>query len=241
MVAVAVVLASFLVVLAISEIVSIKNKIKEGKDIGKNTISITGEGKVLAKPEIGQVDLSVMTEAKTVSPAVSENTSKMNKITQGMKELGIKEEDLKTIDYNIYPKYQYLAGKSEIIGYEVRQTLRVKVRDLDKTGQVLEKAASLGANLVGSLEFTFDEPEKLKDEAREKAILNAKKKAEDLASSLGVKLGKIVSFTESTEPEPSPSYYGALKEGMGGGGEEPQIQTGQNEIEARVTLTYEIY
>lgn len=241
MVAVAVVLASLLVVLAISEIVSIKNKIKEGKDIGKNTISITGEGKVLAKPDIGQIDLSVTTEAKTVSPTVSENTSKMNKITQGMKELGIKEEDLKTANYNIYPKYQYLAGKSEIIGYEVTQTLRVKIRDLEKVGQILEKATLLGANQVSKLEFTFDEPEKLKDEARQKAISNAKKKAEDLASSLGVKLGKVVSFTESAEPEPSPSYYGALKEGVGGGGEEPQIQTGQNEIEARVILTYEIY
>lgn len=240
MLAVAVILAFLLVILAVSEIASIKNKIKEGKQIGKNTISITGQGKVLAKPDIGQIDLSVVTEAKTVSPAVSENTSKMNKIIGAMKDLGIKEEDLKTVSYNIYPKYQYLAGKSEIIGYEVNQTLKVKIRDLEKVGQILEKAASLGANQVGSLEFTFDEPEKLKDEAREKAISNAKKKAEDLVKILEVKLGKVVSFTESTEPEPTPFYYEVAK-GLGGGGETPEIQTGQNEIEARVTLIYEIY
>lgn len=234
------ILSLLLLVLTISEITSIKNKVKEGREIGKNTISINGQGKGLAKPEIGQVDLSVVTEAKTVSPAVSENTSKMNKIIGAMKDLDIKEEDLKTISYNIYPRYQYKEGKSEIIGYEVSQTLRVKIRDLDKTSQILEKGADLGANLVGSLNFTFDEPEKLKDQARQKAILSAKRKAEDLTKVLGVRLGKIVGFTESTEPEPTPFYYEALK-GVGGGGEEPQIQTGQNEIEARVTLTYEIY
>lgn len=238
-VGVAGILSLLLLILAVSEIVSIKNKIKEGKQIGKNTISITGQGKVLVKPEIGQIDLAVVTEAKTVSVAQTENTSKMNKIIKAMKDLGIKEEDLKTVSYNINPRYQYKEGKSEIIGYEASQTLRVKIRDLEKVGQILEKGASLGANQVGSLEFTFDEPEKLKDEAREKAISNAKKKAEDLVKVLGVKLGKVVSFTEITEPVPIPFYHEAKS--LGGGGETPQIQTSQNEIEARVILTYEIY
>ena len=154
----------------------------------------------------------------------------------------IKEEDLKTTNYNINPTYQYTSGRSVIIGYDVTQTLQAKIRDLTKVSAVLDKAAALGANQVGSLGFTFDEPEKLNDEAREKAIDDAKDKAEGLAEKLGVELGKVVSFSESTNGVPSPAYYSAKEGyGVGGGGAAPDIQTGQNEIVITVNLAYEIY
>ena len=239
-------LSLFLLVLIIDGAVMIGNKIKESRYIGQgaqyqNTINVAGEGKVLGKPDIGQIDLSVVTPSKTVEQGQKENTEKMNKITQTMKELGIKENDLKTIGYNIYPRYQYLVGKSEIIGYETSQTLRVKIRQLEKVGQILGQAASLGANQIGSLSFIFDEPEKLKTEARQVAVANAKQKADDLAKSLGVKLGKLASFSESVFGEPMPLY---AKEGYGiggGGNGAPQIEAGQNEIIINVNLTYEIY
>lgn len=244
-VAVAGVLILLLAVLVVSEVAGVVNKIKEGRYIGqgaqyKNTISVSGEGKVLAKPDIGQVDLSVISDAATVAAAQKDNTEKMNKITKAMKDLGIKEEDLKTASYNISPRYQYLAGKSTIIGYEVTQTLEVKIRDLDKVGEILGQAAALGANQVGSLIFTFDNPEKLKEEARQKAIANAKEKAEDLAKILGIRLGKIASFSEMVAPEPIPMYYAEKGYGVGGGAA-PEIQTGQNEIQVNVSLQYEIY
>ncbi len=244
--AVAIVLILFLAVLAISGIVDINNKIKEGRYIGqstqyKNTISISGEGKVLAKPDIGQVDLSVVSDAVTVAAAQKDNTDKMNKITKAMKDLGVAEEDLKTVNYSIYPRYQYIKGKSEIIGYEVSQTLGVKIRNLDKAGDILGKAASSGANQVGSLTFTFDDPEALKSEARQKAVANAKQKAEDLAKGLGVTLGKITSFSENVFGEPIPIYAQESLGIGGGGGAAPEIQTGQNEIQVNVTLSYEIY
>lgn len=237
-VAVGVVLVLFLAVLSV-------NGIKESKYIGHteaNTINVSAQGKVLAKPDIGQIDLSVVTQATTVSAAVSDNNQKMNKITQAMKELGIAEEDLKTASYNINPSYQYSAGKSTIIGYEVSQTLQVKIRDLNKASQILEKAASLGANQVGSLSFTIDDEEKLKDEARQQAVEKAKKKAEEMENKLGIRLGRIIGFSEYDVD--SPSFY----DGFGGigGGESvkavpaPEIQTGQNEIVVNVDLIYEV-
>ncbi len=237
------VVALFLVIFLGVETVKVY---KESRYIGqglqyKNTINISGEGKVLAAPDIGQVSLSVISDAKTVAAALRDNTTKMNKVTKSMKDSGIKEEDMKTTNYNISPRYQYLSGKSEIIGYEVSQTLEVKIRDLDKVGGILEKAAAAGANQVGSLSFTFDDVEKLKVEARQKAIDNAKTKARDLAKSLGMSLGKIVSFTESSSgfvPQPMYSREGY---GIGGGGATPDIQTGQNEIQANVVLAYEIF
>lgn len=221
-------------------------KILEGRYMGqgmqyKNTISVAGEGKVLAKPDIGQVSLSVVSDAKTVAIAQKDNTDKMNKITGLMKDLGIKEEDLKTTNYSVEPSYQYYEGKSEIIGYVITQTLEVKIRNLEKVGDILGQAAASGANQVGSLYFTFDDPEKLNTEARQKAIDNAKAKAQDLARSLGVSLGKVVSFSESSLGQPETRYYASDALGKGGGGAVPDIQTGQNEINVNVSLSYEIY
>ena len=221
-----------------------QNEIKKGRYIGqevenKNSISISGQGKVLAKPDVGQISLSVISENSTVAAAQEDNTEKMNKIIEGLKEMGIEEKDLKTTNYTIYPKYQYLYGKSNIIGYKVDQTLQVKIRQLDKVSSVLNKATELGVNQIGSLSFTFDNPEKLQAEARKKAIDNAKEKAEVLANDLGVKLGRIISFSESVSQPPIP-YYFAEKLDVGGGAETPQIETGQNEITANVTITYNI-
>jgi len=244
----AIVLAAvlFLVVLVVAGAVWINNTIKEGRYIGqdrqyKNTITISGEGKVLAVPDIGQVDLSVVSDAVTVAAAQKDNTDKMNKITQAMKNLGVEDKDLQTANYSIYPRYQYSAGKSTIIGYEVTQTLEVKIRNLDKAGDVLGQAAALGANQVGSLSFTFDDPTGLQSQARQKAIVDAKQKAQDLAVALGVTLGKITSFNESVSG--MPRAYSMEAYGVGGGGavSTPDIQTGQNEIQANVSLTYEIY
>lgn len=234
-------------VFAVWGVVDITNKIKQGRYIGqdaqyKNTVAVSGEGKVLAKPDIGQVDLTVLTPKATVALAQAENTKKMNAITEGMKSLGVKEEDLKTTNYQISPTYQYQSGRSLIVGYEVHQTLRVKIRDLDKVSEILDKAVSLGANEVGSLSFTIDDEEKSKEEARQKAVVNAEEKARTLAKTLGVKLGKITSFSETSGGGPQPLYYSGLEAlGKGGGAATPDIQTGQNEIYVYVTLNYEIY
>ncbi len=238
LVGVGIILIIFLAVLSV-------NGIREGRYIGRteaNTVTISGQGKVLAKSDIGQIDLSVVTQAASVSAAVTENNDKMNKITKALKDLGIAEDDLKTASYNVNPSYQYTAGKSTIIGYEVNQTLQVKIRDLNKASQVLEKAASSGANQVGSLSFTIDDTEKLKEEARKQAIEKAKKKAEEMEKALGIRLGKIIGFNEYEAS--SMSAYDGFG-GIGGGGMEkaiptPQIQPGQNEIIVNVDLAFEV-
>ncbi|PIS16605.1 MAG: hypothetical protein COT61_03015 [Candidatus Portnoybacteria bacterium CG09_land_8_20_14_0_10_44_13] len=219
---------------------------KESQYIGRsvefqNTITVSGQGKVLAKPDIGRVDLSVLAEAKTVADAVSENNQKMNKIVQAMKKAGISEDDLKTTVYNINPKYQYTSGKSSITGYEVLQTLAVKIRDLDKSSEILDAAATAGANQIGSLSFTIDDPDKVKEEATAKAIANAKEKAGTMAQSLGINLGRLVGFNESDASDSSSLYY----EGLGGGGltksaPVSDVQVGQNEVAVDVSLTYEV-
>lgn len=248
------VLTIFLLVLTISGLVDIVNKIKQSKYIGqdaefKNTIVITDTGEVYAAPDLAVINLMVTNEAKTVAGAMEENTRRMNKVIQEMKSLGIEEKDLKTVSFNIYPRYEYerdkfgyTSGKRILVGYEIMQSLQVKIRNLENIGQVIERGTAVGANDVGNLQFTIDRQDELKKQAREQAINKAKEKAEQMAFQLGVKLGKVTSFSENFYmPYYGAMDYYAMEKGMGGAGEVPDIQTGENKISVSVVITYEIY
>jgi len=241
----------FLISLTVLASVCVVNKLKEGRYIGqeieaRNTITVSDTGEIYAKPDLAVIDFSVINEAKTVAAAMDDNTKKMNAIIEAVKGQGVEAKDLKTTNFNIYPRYEwyekseiYPQGKRVLVGYEVQQTLEVKIRDLAKIGQVIEKAVEAGANQVGDLTFTIDKQDELKKQARKEAIEKAKTKAKELANQLGVNLVRITNFSESTiVPIPQPFY---LEKAAGAGGEEtPQIETGENKIEVTVTLTYEI-
>ena len=247
----AVVLIALFAILTVSGAVDISNKIKQGKYIGqeietKNTISVSGKGEVYTQPDLAIIVFSVETEKTTVAKAMEENTEKMNDIIEAMKSLSIEEKDLKTIDFNISPRYEYRdyniypsTGRRVLVGYEVTQSLQVKIRDLEKIGQAIQEATDLGSNQVGNLQFTVDKQDEFKDQAREEAIGQAKEKAEKIASQLGVNLARITSFSESSQ---LPYYYRSdlVAEGIGAGASAPQIEVGQSKIEVNVTLTYEI-
>lgn len=233
------------------------NKIKERGYIGqeietKNTVIVSGTGRVYAKPDLVIVDFSVLTEKKTVPEAMKENTKSMNEIIAFLKGLGVEEKDLKTTNFNISPRYEYEKGgetytyyypegKRVLVGYDVTQTLEVKIRNMDKIGEAIEGATAKGANQVSDLQFTIDKEEDFKKQAREEAIKEAKDKAKELASQLGVKLVKITNFSEGLiSPIYRYAYDSAAATGMGGGESTPQVETGENKIEVNVTITYEI-
>lgn len=205
-----------------------------------NTISFNGEGKVLAKPDIAVLDLSIITEATTSKAAQDDNSKKSKEVTDFLKKQDISEKDIKTTGYNILPQYNYPRfDKPEIRGYQVSQILEIKIRNLDKTSEILDGVVSAGANQVNDLSFQIEKPDELKTEAREKAIKSAKTKAEELEKQLGVHLGKIVNYSEGGY---SPVYFKTealdSRGGIGGGG--PEVPVGENEIVVSVTITYQI-
>jgi len=232
-------------VLTLLCVIGIVNKIKEHRYIGRdavygNMISFSGEGKVYSKPDIALITLSVVTDGSTVASVQDKNTKKMNSVIDFLKKSGIEDKDIKTTNYQLYPQYNYEYTKiPQIVGYQISQSVEVKIRNLDKVGDILEGSVSAGVNQVYSLYFKVDQDEALKSQARELAIADAKKKAAETAQQLGIKLGKLSGFTEgSSYPAPYPLYKEAG--GVGGGGATPDIQVGENEILVNVTLTYEI-
>ena len=239
-----IVLGLFLITLIIDKTIDIRDKIQ----ISENTITISDSGEIYAKPDLALTTFSVIIEAKTIAEAMSENTKKMNAVINSVKSQGVEDKDIKTTSFNIYPRYEYQKveteiypyppGKRVLVGYEITQSLEVKIREMTKIGDIIDGATAAGANQVGDLQFTIDKQDELKKQARDQAIEKAKTKAKELASKLGIKLVRIVNFSESSViPIPSPYFMEKL---VGAGTETPQIETGENKISVTVTITYEI-
>ena len=211
----------------------------------QDRVLFSAEGRAFMRPDIAQIIVAVKTDrVKDSVKAVKQNTEQMNKVISKLKELGIEEKDIKTTAYRLNPVYDYNheTGQQTLAGYEVYQEVTVKVRNLDKVGEIIEATTKVGANQVGNIAFTIDEPEAIRKLAREEAIAKAQKKAEEIAKLTGIKLGKLVNIYENTGYIPMPYDYTAqsMKLGIGGGGAAPEIQTGENEVRLEVTLVYEV-
>jgi len=236
-----------LVVLIVGGIAYTKKLNKETRYVGqeietKNSITVSGQGEIYAKPDLALIDLAVTTESKTVARAMTENTTKMNGIITTLKDLGVKEKDIKSTNFNVSPRYEWPpSGQKVLVGYIVNQSLQVKIRDLDQSGEIIQKAASEGANEIGDLVFTIENKDELQKQARAQAIQKAKTKAEELAKELGVNLARVTGFSENQYYAPYTDRnmgISSLKESAVSA--MPQIETGENKIEANISITYEI-
>lgn len=214
-----------------------------------NVISVSAEGRVFAKPDIATINLGIKTEAKKeAQESVKEGADKMNSIIDKMKKLGIEEKDIKTTSYSLNPSYVYPreGGVPQIAGYELYQQISVKIRNLDKIGDVIKEATNAGANQMGSVAFTIDDTDALKSMARAEAIKKAKEKARAIEKESGVNLGKIVGVYENDYA--MPVYESRV---MGAGdmmaksmspeiAVSPTINPGESEVTLTVTLTYKV-
>lgn len=249
---VGVLLAIFLAVISIKQLKSIAYV---GKDTPiMNSISVNGKGEEVAIPDIATFTFGITETNKEVSVAQEKATKKFNAALAAIKEAGIEEKDIKTTSYSINPHYEYeqgictalrcMPGKNVLTGYDVSQNVEVKVRDIKKVGSIFTTIGSLDVDNVNSIQFSVDELEKVKAKARTKAIADAQNKADELAKQLGVKLVRITGYYDMTDDY---SYYGRGGDMMMSAVKNeaaapvaPQIPAGEQKIEARVSITYEI-
>lgn len=217
---------------------------------GQSVISVTGKGEVVGIPDIATFSFSVTEESLIIKTAQDEAAKQTNTILAFLKAQGVAEKDIKTSGYNIYPRYEYGTadalypypqGKQKLAAYVVSQSVTVKVRDLENAGKILGGLGELGATDVSGLSFDFDKRDDLVKEARDKAIAEARSEAAKLAKSLGVRLVRIVSYSEGGY---YPMYAKTMAvEAYGRGGDAavtPDIPVGEDKIISNVTITYEI-
>lgn len=217
-----------------------------------DTITVQGSGQSALPPDVARISFTVENTAATVAEAQSVTTKQANAAIDFVKKQKVLEKDVKTLSYTISPQYSYpnpcpLGGlcpdynrAPKITGYQVSQTIQVTMRDLSSVGTLLGGLGKLEVQNINGPAFALDDATAGYDAARADAIDKAKTQATLLAKQLGVRLGKIVNFSESSGGYAYPMY--AM--GMGGDAKAsaptPELPVGENTYSASVSITYEI-
>lgn len=264
-------LAVFAVILSIFFLVKIFGEIKAVSLLGGSTepatISFSGHGEVSAVPDIANVYFTISKDAKTAKEAQDGVAEMEKKALDFLEEKGIAEKDIKTTDASVYPKYEYQQsicpqpamersvdgavsspayycppGKQVLTGYTASESITVKIRKVDDAGAVMQGLGLAGVSNLSGPNFAIDEEDELKAQARKLAIDEAKAKAEALAKDLGVRLVKIVSFSESGNNYPMMyAADAAMARSMQEKAPAPaELPKGENTISSDVLITYEI-
>lgn len=213
----------------------------ETRDRTVPTITVSGEGKTFANPDIAELNLGIETGRQaTAKEAMKKLSDGMNAVFAAVKGAGVAEKDIKTASFNLSPIYDYTQSGQVFRGFQASQSLTVKVRDLDKASDVLSAATAAGANQAGGVNFTVDDPEAARSIAREEAVTKARAKAEKIAQDLGMRLGRVQSFNEGGGYTPPIMM---MRKDMAVGAPEAAsipLPPGQQEVDVSVNITYEL-
>lgn len=207
---------------------------------------VDGNGKAIATPDVVILILGVESQQKTVAQAQKETSDAMDKVIQVLKNNGIAVKDIQTREYNIQQITQWddKQNLNIVIGYRVSNMVEVKLRDISKAGNVIDNVSTAGGDLtrIDGINFSVDDPAPLYKIAREKAIKAAMDKAGQMAQVSGVKLGKVLSMSESTYNVPVVRNTYLLKSVVneGAASAPTSISGGELEFQATVQIVYEI-
>jgi uncharacterized protein YggE len=216
----------------------------------RNTITVTGEGEMFAIPDTATFTFSVEAEANDVTTAQEQVTTKTNTLIDFLKKQGVADKNIKTVNYQINPRYEYhdttsgavyAPGERVLAGYDVMQTIEVKTEDTDLAGTLLTGVGQNGATQVSGLSFTIEDEDAVQAQARRQAIEKAEAQAREIADALGVRLVRVVNFAETTNnPQPYPAVM--YDSAMAAGAERAvaNVPTGENRVVSNVQVTYAI-
>jgi uncharacterized protein YggE len=210
-------------------------------------ISVTGTGEVSAAPDTAFINSGVTTQGATAREALDANTKAMNDLLATLKEAGIEARDVQTSGFSVSPNYVYTDAKDangyslppKINGYQVYNTVNVRIRDLTTLGAVLDKQVNVGANTINGITFSVADPSKLYDEARKAAFADAKEKAGLYADAAGEALGLLKSVSESQGyDQPQPYMMKAMD--MAAASAPVPVATGELSFSVNVQVTWSV-
>jgi hypothetical protein len=202
-------------------------------------ISVSGEGRVSGTPDLLTVTLGVAVIRPTVAQATAAATDAANEVIAALKAAGIADADMATSNYSVWPQYDFNGETQRLVGYQVQNTLTVKVRDLANSGSVIDAAtAAAGDNaVVQGVSLSIDDTSPLVTQARQAAWADAVAKAQQLADLAGVSLSdKAISITETYTPSVVPVDFGRAD----GAGESTPILPGMQEVAVTIQVTFAI-
>jgi uncharacterized protein YggE len=204
-------------------------------------IWVTGEGKVTVTPDIAILSVGVETEADTVADAQQLANTAMNAVQNALKNNGIADSDIKTQYFSIYPvrSYNPQTGDQTLTGYRVENSLTVKIRNVDNAAKIIDAVTAAGGNniIINGISFTVDDPTNYQKQAREKALENAKMKAQEIADNAGLTLGEPTFLNETAGSNYSVVMQAAMIPAPVVGS---SINTGETEITVYIQVAYSI-
>ncbi len=204
------------------------------------TITVTGEGRAEAAPDLATISLGVTTQGKTAGEAMDANSAALTAVVARLKSAGVADRDVQTSNLSLNPNWQQADGTQapQITGYVAMNVLTVRVRALETLGAVLDAAITDGANTLNGISFGLDDPEPSLDKARVQAVQAAKARAQLLVGAAGLKLGRVVAMSESggyIPPGPMPMYR--MEADMA---KAVPVEGGEVGMTASVTMVFEI-
>lgn len=211
----------------------------EGGHAAPRTIIVVGAGEAIAAPDMAALNIGVETEGATAGEALRKNSAQMEAAIKSLKDAGVDRKDIQTSNLSVGAKYDYSRndGPPRITGYEARNTVTVKIRDVAKAGTIIDKTVSVGANRLDSISFGFTDQKSLANKARKAAVEDAKGRAALYAEAAGVKLGPVLQISESVSEISGPRPMIAR---MAESAQAVPIETGESSISASVTVIYAI-
>jgi uncharacterized protein YggE len=202
-------------------------------------LSVSARGEASRAPDVATASAGVVTQAADANTAMRENAAQMTRVMAAIRAAGVAEKDIQTSGISINPTYRHVENEEpRISGYSASNTVNLKVRDIRKLGEVLDALVASGANNVNGPSFGIDQPDAVYDEARRKALEQARARAGMYAETLGLRVRRIVSISEGGGMQPPRPMYAMRAMAMDA--ESTPVAPGENTLEANLEVVFEL-
>jgi uncharacterized protein YggE len=173
---------------------------------GGSSITVPGSGEISAAPDTARFSVGVTSEAASAGEAVKANSSAVQRVLEALAAAGVPDKDVQTRSFTVYPVYADRSAETRprITGYRVTNQVAVEVSGIERVGGVLDRVVAAGANEIGGIAFALADPTKLQDEARRRALADARRRAEVYATAAGRRLGALLRLQEGGARGPGP-------------------------------------
>jgi uncharacterized protein len=204
-------------------------------------LDIVATGEVAATPDIANVGAGVVTQGTTAAEAMADNAKRMAATVAALRKAGVADRDIQTTTINLGPQYRYVENQPPVItGYQASSRVNVRFRDVKRAGTILDALVAAGANQIDGPTLAIDKPEPLLDQAREKAVAQAKAKAELYARAAGLQVKRIVAISEGSLDgpivRPMPQMAMMRKEAAA----DSSIEAGEQKLAISLSVTFEL-
>ena len=209
--------------------------------------SILGTGTIIAEPDVAYISTGIISEGETAEEALNQNSNSMANVFKVLEDAGIERKHIQTSNFSVQPRYVHHRPKQgqeqrppRIVGYRVDNTVTVKIVELDNTGKVISEVVKFGSNSLGNIRFDVSNRQELMDEARVKAVEDARRKAEIYTKAAGVSLGKVLAISEGGAGQ-QPRRFKAASRSLAVAEAAPApVSGGEASISVRVNMTWEL-